>query len=154
MPHFPTLIHERVSQARAGNNPTVICRMRSGWAVLGDRQFLRGYCVLLADPVVASLNDLQGATRSQFLVDMAAIGDALLKVTDALRINYSILGNTDAALHAHIFPRYADEPDEYRRGPVWCYPRERRDATPFDVQRDQPLMDQIGSLLRIAGICD
>ena len=53
-----TLIHERVEAARAGTNPTVICRMPSGWAVLGDAQFLRGYSLLLADPVVADLNAL------------------------------------------------------------------------------------------------
>lgn len=44
--------------ARAGTNPYVICRMRSGWLVIGDVQPLPGYCLLLADPVVPSLNDL------------------------------------------------------------------------------------------------
>jgi hypothetical protein len=29
-----TLIHQRVEAARVGTNPTVICRMPSGWAVL------------------------------------------------------------------------------------------------------------------------
>jgi len=48
-----TIIHERVDMTQAGTNLTVICRMPSGWAVLGDIQFLRGYSLLLPDPVVA-----------------------------------------------------------------------------------------------------
>ena len=58
------LIMERVEQARNGTNDKVICRMPSGWAVMGDVQFLPGYCLLLPDPVVASLNDLAAASRS------------------------------------------------------------------------------------------
>ena len=50
---------------------------------------------------------------------MALVGDALLEVTGAYRINYAILGNTDPALHAHIVPRFLTEPDEYRKGPPW-----------------------------------
>ncbi len=116
-----SLIAERVTQARAGTNPKVLCRMRSGWAVIGDVQFLKGYCLLLPDPVIPSLNDLSESARALFLSDMALIGDILLKETKAYRINYEILGNTEPELHAHIFPRYQDEPDEKRRMPVWFY---------------------------------
>jgi len=128
----PTLIHERVSLAQRGENPTVICRMRSGWAVLGDHQFLTGYSLLLADPVVGHLTDLGDTARSTFLSDMAVLGEALHACTDTFRINYEILGNGDAALHAHIFPRYLHEPDRYRRAPVWAYPSERRASIAFD----------------------
>ena len=37
------LITERVAQARNSTNDKVICRMASGWAVMGDVQFLPGY---------------------------------------------------------------------------------------------------------------
>ena len=50
-------IAERVALARGGRNPYVIARLPSGWAVMGDVQFLPGYCLLLADPVVPSIND-------------------------------------------------------------------------------------------------
>lgn len=147
-----TLIHERVEQARAGTNPTVICRVRSGWVVLGDSQFLRGYSLLLPDPVVADLNALSVEARSQFLLDMAAIGDALLHVTDAHRINYAILGNTDPALHVHIHPRYLWEPEEKSGGPIWLYERALLRSNPFDAQRDRPLMDSIKAYLDGKGV--
>jgi len=57
---------------------------------LCDMQFLRGYIFHLADPVVASLNELDLEKRSIFLEDMARIGDALKEVTGAYRINYFI----------------------------------------------------------------
>jgi diadenosine tetraphosphate (Ap4A) HIT family hydrolase len=115
------LIADRVAEARAGTNARVIARLSSGWAVLGDDQYLPGYCLLLADPVVPSLNDLSESARAQFLCDMARIGDAILAVTGAERVNYEILGNSEPELHAHVHPRYADEPPEGRRMPVWFY---------------------------------
>jgi diadenosine tetraphosphate (Ap4A) HIT family hydrolase len=148
-----TLIHERVEAARRGENPMAICRVRSGWVVLGDQQFLPGYSLLLPDPVVASLNDLPAQERSQFLLDMALVGDALLRLTQTIRINYGIYGNLEPALHAHVFPRYASEPDEHRLRPVWLYPREQREAVPFDPIRDRPLMTAIHRDLQAAGGC-
>ncbi|MGC4045781.1 MAG: hypothetical protein QM758_18480 [Armatimonas sp.] len=142
---MPTLIHRRVAEARAGTNPKVICRMPSGWAVLGDVQFLRGYSLLLPDPVVPDLNALDTATRAQFLADMTRLGDALLAVTQAERINYEILGNSEPALHAHVFPRYSSEPDEYRRGPAWFY--DWKSAPVFDLERDKDLMAAIAAFL-------
>ncbi len=135
-----TLIHQRVEAARAGTNPTVICRMPSGWAVLGDVQFLRGYALLLPDPVVSDLNALDEGQRSRFLLDMTILGDALLEVTGAYRINYEILGNAEPALHVHVFPRYMSESEELRQGPAWRYDREYRLSIRFDAERDQELM--------------
>ena len=149
-----TLIYTRVEAANRGENPTAICRVRSGWVVLGDRQFLPGYSLLLPDPVVTSLNDLPAAQRSQFLLDMASVGDALLRVTETIRINYAIYGNADEALHAHIFARYRSEPDEYRVRPVWSYPCAQRDSVPFDLARDRGLMEAIRRELLAAGVCE
>jgi hypothetical protein len=48
----------------------------------------------------ATLNDLKGAERAAFPADMAAVGDAVLAVRRAVRVNYAIFGNEDPALHA------------------------------------------------------
>jgi diadenosine tetraphosphate (Ap4A) HIT family hydrolase len=136
-------IPERIESARAGTNPTVICQLPSGWLVMCDTQFLSGYCILLADPPVSSLNELDQAKRAQFLRDMADVGDVILDVTGAYRINYVIAGNTDPYLHAHIVPRYMSEPEEFRKGLPWSHPHTEQDSMVFDVERDQPLMDRI-----------
>ena len=118
---MPTEIHRQVEAAGRGELSCVIARMRSGWAVLGDPQITLGYCLLLPDPVVPDLNALTGDARRQFLDDMAALGDAVLAVTGAERINYEILGNVEPALHAHVIPRYASEDPELRKKPVWLH---------------------------------
>ena len=102
-----TAIHRRVEACRAGLEPTVIARLETGWAVLGDPQVLEGYCLLLPDPVVPHLNALPPALQQAYLGDMARLGDAVLEVTGAVRINYALFGNVEPALHAHVFPRYA-----------------------------------------------
>lgn len=141
-----TLIHRRVEEARQGINPAVICRVASGWVVLGDVQFLPGYSLLLPDPVVPSLNALTIEQRIIFLQDMTLLGDALLEITGAVRINYEILGNSETALHAHVFPRFATEPEEKRRKPVWFY--DWKAAPALDPNRDRELMDKIAIAIK------
>ena len=136
-------IDRQVQAARAGTEPALICQVPSGWVVLCALQFLRGYSILMPDPVVPSLNDLSRSLRTQYLCDMALIGDALLEATGADRINYAILGNSDPVLHAHIVPRYRDEPDKLLNDPPWAYPSEIVDATKFEYQRDRELMQRI-----------
>ncbi len=140
-----TLIHKRVDAARHGDNPTVIAPMKSGWAVMGDVQFLAGYCLLLPDPVVPSLNGLTGDARTQFLADFVTLGDAVLAVTGATRINYEILGNLEPALHAHVFPRFADEAEELRTKPVWFYDWDT--APKFSDQDHGALKEEIAAAL-------
>jgi diadenosine tetraphosphate (Ap4A) HIT family hydrolase len=120
-PEVQTAIHELVVAAREGREPRVAAKLTSGWVLFGERQFVRGYVLLLPDPVVPTLNALGAKERGQFLLDMARLGDALLKVTNALRINYAILGNLDPALHAHVIPRYAEEPETLRTTHPWAY---------------------------------
>jgi diadenosine tetraphosphate (Ap4A) HIT family hydrolase len=45
----------------------------------------------------------------------------VLELTGALRINYALFGNLEPALHAHVFPRYADEPGSLRTAHPWAY---------------------------------
>lgn len=116
----PTVIHAMVDRCRAANYPARVIQLRSGWVVMGERQVLTGYCLLVPDPVVPHLNALPSELRGQFLSDMAMVGDALLATTQALRVNYAIYGNVDPALHAHIFPRHTTEPEATRTAQPWA----------------------------------
>jgi len=134
-----TVIHRLVAAAREGREPRVIARLYSGWALFGERQFLRGYSLLLPDPVVPTLNALGSRERGAYLQDVVRLGDAVLKLTGAVRINYAILGNQEPALHAHVIPRYADEPERLRTSHPWAYNWE--DAPPFDRVACRELAD-------------
>ena len=147
---MPTLIHKRVRECQSGTYPKQICRVDSGWVVLGDVQFVRGYCLLLPDPVVADFNALGMAERQAFAADMSIVGDVLLEITGAVRINYEMIGNVEPALHGHIFPRFTDEPEDLRLKPVWFYDWDS--APPFDAKRDGPLMAEIAAKLNERGV--
>ncbi len=98
--------HNRIVSCKNGTNPTLITELKSGYVVIGDTQFLPGYCVLLYKDNITSLNDLDINERKQFLIDMTLVGDAIKEVYNPYKINYEILGNLDEFVHAHIFPRY------------------------------------------------
>ncbi len=141
---------DRLESAVQGRNPTVLLRMKSGFAVIGDTQFLPGYCLLLAYPRVGSLNDLSLEQRADFLRDMSIIGDAIHAVCRPLRVNYEILGNTDAFLHAHIFPRYSWEEESRRKSPVWLYSQENWTCGEFqlDSEKHGDLKERLMSALQ------
>ena len=141
-------VSKQIKEARAGLEPALICQVPSGWVVLCTMQYLSGYCILLPDPVVPSLNDLTPQQRASYLCDMSIVGDALLEVTGANRINYAIMGNSDQVLHSHIVPRYLTEPDEFRLNTPWSYPQEIMDTTLFNQERDRKLMLKIGNAIR------
>ena len=140
-----TTIDRFVEEARAGTLARVVARMPSGWAVLGDPQILPGYTLLYPDPVVPQLNSLEGVARAQFLADMARLGDAVLQATGAMRINYEILGNVEPALHAHVIPRYADEPEASRTKPVWLH--DWNAAPAFDPAAHRALAQRLRATL-------
>ncbi|WP_172387057.1 diadenosine tetraphosphate hydrolase [Streptomyces sp. MNP-20] len=121
---------DRIRSALRGENPTVVRRLRAGFAAIGDVQFLPGYSVLLADdPQVQRLSDLPKAKRLTFLSDMDVLGEAVERACQRLdpafrRVNLEILGNTDGFLHAHVWPRFEWEPTDLVRMPVWLYTRD------------------------------
>jgi diadenosine tetraphosphate (Ap4A) HIT family hydrolase len=121
---------DRIGAALRGENPLVMARMRSGFAVIGDTQHLPGYSLLLADdPSADHLSDLDWDRRREFLFDLSLLGEAVGRACrpDGLRrVNYEVLGNSIAHLHGHVHARYEWEPPDKIGGPVWRYSKEIR----------------------------
>lgn len=119
---------DRIGSAIRGENPTVLARMPAGFAVIGDVQWLPGYCVLLSDdPSATCLSDLAPDQRSAYLNSMARLAEAVELACaeadpDFRRVNVEILGNADDFLHTHVWPRYFWEPEDLVWRPVWLYP--------------------------------
>lgn len=121
-------ITARVLRIQADEDPQVLARMPSGWAILSNQQPepIQGCCMLLPElrdgHAPAQLNDLQPAEREAFMRDLCLLGDAVLEVTGAERINYLILCNQVPELHGHVVPRFATEiPEQRRLGPFEAY---------------------------------
>jgi diadenosine tetraphosphate (Ap4A) HIT family hydrolase len=149
---------DRIGSALRDENPTVLARMRTGFAVIGDTQHLPGYCVLLhGTPGIDRLVDLPRREQVEFLADMALLGEAVSDVCAArdagfLRVNYEVLGNSLHVLHAHVHARYSWEPPEYQRGPVWKYPHEVRSSEDHALSpaHDDLRAALVGALERIS----
>ena len=122
---------DRVRSALAGTIPTVLAHLGAAFAVIGDVQFLPGYCVALTDtPGADRLTDLPRARRHRFLADVEILAEAVERVCTERdrgfrRVNIEILGNRDPFLHAHVWPRFDWEPPELLQRPVWAYPSRR-----------------------------
>jgi diadenosine tetraphosphate (Ap4A) HIT family hydrolase len=102
------------------DNPYLIAELETGYAVLGDNQYYRGYTIFLAKQCVPELHELPPGVRSRFLEEMAQVAEAVFRTFEPRKLNYELLGNSVSHLHWHLFPRYADDPNP--RWPVWNNP--------------------------------
>lgn len=120
----PGAISARVERIVSGNDPQFLGELPSGYAILGKYQpeAVRGACMLLPRRVVPSPNELSEEERAAFFSDVVTLGDAILDVTGAERINYLVLCNQVPELHAHAIPRFGSEdPAKRLLGPFEAY---------------------------------
>jgi len=110
-------ICRRISDAQAGRHPGLIAELDTGYAVLGDSQFFRGYSVLLCKTPATELHELPRAARLRYLEEMSQLAQAVGLVTGCHKLNYECLGNQVHHLHFHVFPRRETDPDP--KMPVW-----------------------------------
>ncbi|MDX2065342.1 MAG: hypothetical protein SFX74_06325 [Fimbriimonadaceae bacterium] len=141
---------ERLAQCREGREPALVATLSVGHLVLAPGQYLRGYCLLLADPQVDQLATLPEPDQAEFLAVMARVGSVIRTVTGAVRMNYGIYGNLDPFLHAHLWPRFADEAEALRTLPPLSFPAEVREAASvrFSLEAHGPLMEALRAGLR------
>ncbi len=124
------LICDRIAMIQAGTNPYFVKELSTGYVVLGDHQHFTGYTLFLykhhGDKT--ELFHLAPQERARFLEEMSLVAQAVSRAFGAEKMNYELLGNGDAHLHWHLYPRVDGDLDGFGnqgRGPVWWYPRER-----------------------------
>jgi diadenosine tetraphosphate (Ap4A) HIT family hydrolase len=81
---------------------------------------------------VVEPTELAADEARQFFAELLAVGRAIERVFEPVKVNYDILGNSVPHLHVHVIPRYADDPR-----PEWPFPFPADDPDPFpdDVVR-------------------
>lgn len=121
------LICERISMIKDGTNKYFVKELETGYVVIGDHQYFKGYTLFLCKEHKTELSMLDRDYKLKFLEEMSIVAEAVQKATGAQKMNYEMLGNGDAHMHWHIFPRKEGDLNEYGvngNGPVWWYPRE------------------------------
>jgi diadenosine tetraphosphate (Ap4A) HIT family hydrolase len=141
-------ICRRLEECRAGTHPGLICETETGFAVLGDSQYFRGYCLLLCKTPATELDELSPAVRLKYLEEMALLAQAVREVVQPHKLNYECLGNLVHHLHWHVFPRQLSEASPEK--PVWqCMPSPEEAARfALDPARDGELISQLRVALK------
>lgn len=144
-----------IERCRAGSFPDLIVELAHSFVILGDAQFYRGYCVVLAKRHVNELHLMEPAEARALFDELVAVGGAIAAVTQPLKLNYECLGNIEPHVHWHIFPRYAA--DALRAAPVWARPEAERKAALEDAERSrliQALESEVRRHLRVVRVAE
>jgi len=124
---------------RAGKAPNLIAELDNSYVVLGDAQFYRGYCVLLAKHHAQELFELPREEARGLSEELRSVAQAIWHVVKPLKLNYECLGNLEPHVHWHVFPRYESEEEKLRRAPVWERPASER-SRPLEETDQRALM--------------
>ena len=136
------LICERMELIKQGKNPHFVKELETGYVVIGDGQYFKGYTLFLAKEHVTELHQMEYETKIKFLEEMSIVQEAVAKAFQAEKMNIELLGNGDAHVHWHLFPRKAGDMKGYGhngRGPVWWVPWEEMSSEEYQPKENDLL---------------
>lgn len=136
------LICERIELIKQGKNPHFVKELETGYVVIGDGQYFKGHTLFLAKEHVTELHQMEYETKIKFLEEMSIVQEAVAKAFQAEKMNIELLGNGDAHVHWHLFPRKAGDMKGYGhngRGPVWWVPWEEMSSEEYQPKESDLL---------------
>lgn len=134
-----------IERCRAGNFADFVAELPHSFVILGDAQFYRGYCVVLAKSHAHEIHLMAPDEARALLDETIAVGHTIALATRPLKLNYECLGNLEPHVHWHVFPRF--ETDPMRAAPVWMRPEAERKVILEDSDR-QALIRMLAVELR------
>lgn len=136
------LICERIELIKQDKNPHFVKELETGYVVIGDGQYFKGYTLFLAKEHVTELHQMEYETKIKFLEEMSIVQEAVAKAFQAEKMNIELLGNGDAHVHWHLFPRKAGDmkgDGHNGRGPVWWVPWEEMSSEEYQPKENDLL---------------
>lgn len=127
-------ICKRIRQIKQGTNKYFVMELKTGYVVLEDNQFFKGYSLFLCKKHVKELHKLPSSYKLTFLTEMSLIGEAIYQTFKPKKLNYELLGNKYPHLHWHIIPRYLD--DLYNKKPIWVISKKNRYKKSYKNKRN------------------
>ena len=134
-----------IERCRTGEFADFVAELPHSFVILGDAQFYRGYCVVLARRHVSEIHLMPPADARALFDETVAVGRAIALATWPLKLNYECLGNLEPHVHWHVFPRF--EADAMRAAPVWMRPEAERKVALEDSDR-RALIQTLAAELR------
>ncbi|MBI2051916.1 HIT family protein [Candidatus Roizmanbacteria bacterium] len=111
------LICKKIAQIKRHANPYLIKELHTGYVVIEEYQFYKGYVLFLCKRHVNELHELEDDFKTTFLTEMSIIAETVFSVFRPKKLNYELLGNTCPHLHWHIIPRHGNDPGI--NNPIW-----------------------------------
>lgn len=136
------MICDRIELIKQGKNPHFVKELETGYVVIGDGQYFKGYTLFLAKEHVTELHQMEYETKIKFLEEMSIVQEAVAKAFQAEKMNIELLGNGNAHVHWHLFPRKAGDMQGYGhngRGPVWWVPWEEMSSEEYQPKENDLL---------------
>ena len=99
----------------------------------------RGYTVVVwRGRHVAEPTELEPDEAAAYWQELLRVGRALETHLEPVKLNYNLLGNSLPHLHAHVIPRYADDPK-----PGWPFPFPEEEPPPIG---EEPFRRDVSAL--------
>jgi len=111
------LVCDRIAQIKNNTNPCFVAELKTGYVVIGDYQFFKGYTLFLCKEHKTESHNLKPDFRINFLKKMSEVAEAVYNAFKPKKLNYELLGNSEDHLHWHIFPRHKNDP--MPNSPIW-----------------------------------
>ncbi len=121
-------ICDRIEMIKNGTNPYFVKELETGYVVIGDNQHFKGYTLFLCKQHKTELFYLDKVFSTKFMQEMVLVAEAVKNAFGAEKMNYECLGQGDAHLHWHLYPRRMGDIENYGnngKGPVWWYPMDK-----------------------------
>ena len=125
---------KRVEAAKAGSNPHCIAEFENSWLFLGDHQYYRGYCVLMAKAHARELQDMPEKIFMGLAAELMRATRAIDAAFKPWKMNHACLGNLVQHVHWHIMPRYEDDADRFHN--PWFNMAAFASKVPEDAERE------------------
>lgn len=116
-----------IEKSLKGENSYFVKELKTGIVVIGWNQHFYGYTLFMCKQHATELYKLEPEFQAEYLNEMVLVAQAVAKAFGAEKMNYECLGNGDAHLHFHLFPRKSGDLGEYGnngKGPVWWLPKD------------------------------
>ena len=99
-----------------GQPTDAIAELETSYLIASENGPVKGYCFLLYKRHAIELYELSTEEASAFMRDVQRAAKAVQEITQAVKMNYEIHGNTIPHLHLHLFPRYIG--DQFENQPI------------------------------------
>jgi diadenosine tetraphosphate (Ap4A) HIT family hydrolase len=100
---------DRVKLTEEKKYPYLIHEFAHSFLMLGEHQFYKGYCVLVAKGHFKEMTDMPEKMQAEMFQEMMTVSKTLEGHFQPSKMNLCSLGNVVPHVHWHFFPRYSDD---------------------------------------------